>query len=77
MVQPVEIAVVRKTTLFLFHTNRFWFQTPGEVNIFYSLRYFIIDYYIHYNIKSMVIYILNYLSRIIIIIIIIIFVSIT
>ena len=40
MVQPMEGAVVRKTTLFLFHMIKFWVRTPGEVNSLYSLRLF-------------------------------------
>ena len=32
MVQPMEGAVVRKTTIVFFYKNRFRVQTPGEVN---------------------------------------------
>ena len=45
----MEGAVMRKTTLFLFHMYRFRVWTPGKVNSLYSLRYLLIDYYIHYN----------------------------
>ena len=45
----MEGAIVRKTTLFLFHMKRFRVWTPGEVNILYCLRYLLIEYYIHYN----------------------------
>ena len=45
----MEGAVVRKMTLLLFHMKRFWVRTLGEVNSLYSLRYFLIDYYKHYN----------------------------
>ena len=53
-VQPMEGAVVRKMTLFLFHTKRFRVGIPGEVNSLYSLRYLQIDYYtvVQYSIKN-------------------------
>ena len=38
-----------KIALFLFRMNRFQVQTPGKLNSLYSLRYLIIDYYIHYK----------------------------
>ena len=31
-VQPMEGAVVRKTTIFLLHMKRFWVRITGEVN---------------------------------------------
>ena len=49
MVQPMEGAVVRKTTLFFFYVKMFRVQIPGKVNSLYSLKYLIIDYYIQYN----------------------------
>ena len=36
--QPMEDAVMQKTTLFLFHMNMFWLRTPGEVNSLSSLE---------------------------------------
>ena len=44
-VQPMEGAVVRKTTLLLFHMKRFLVRTLGEVNSLYSLRYLQNDFY--------------------------------
>ena len=48
-VQPMEGAVVRKTTIFLFHMKRFWVLIQGEVNILYFLWYLQIHYYKHYK----------------------------
>ena len=45
----MEGAVVRKKTLFLFHTKRFQVRIPGEVNSLYYLRYLQIHYYKQYN----------------------------
>ena len=44
----MEDAVMRKTTLFLFHMKRFQVRFLGEVNSLYYLRYLQI-YYKYYN----------------------------
>ena len=46
-VEQLEGAVVCKTTLVLFHMNRFRVRIPGEVNYLYYLRYLQIHYYKH------------------------------
>ena len=49
---PMECAVLRTTTHFLFHMKGFRVETPAEVNSFYSLRYLHIDKYDHYQATS-------------------------